>query len=424
MAPIPLRGGTLPLGQLRWWMGFAVLLAFLLNEAVGSVPLFLSLGGVCVAAVTRVERTLRGFAVAGLAPWLVPLLALCSITWSSEVAITLRLSLELILTVGMAMVIAEQLDPDEVILAICAATGLICLASLGINHPYYDGMTGRTSWAGIYQNKNSLCTCAAMFAMSSAAVAANARYHGVLRLSALGGIAFGLLMAVLARAVATIAACGVMLMCFGVLYLSHMLPRGRRSFYFEIVGMVLVVGGALGGLLVLSNAELFLGLVGKDPTLTGRTLLWAFASRLAQDHPVLGVGYQAFWVQGHTAAELLWKTNHISTRSGFHFHSLYYIMLTELGYVGVALALHYFLRTFLATLRWTRLTSSSASIFFFTYTIYMAISSLQGPGLFGYFNPDYALFVIGLAQASRLLRGSRYRRLVSPRQAGLDPVLS
>ena len=38
---------------------------------------------------------------------------------------------------------------------------------------------------------------------------------------------------------------------------------------------------------------------GKDPTLTGRTDLWATGMEFISEHPWQGVGFHAFWVKGY-----------------------------------------------------------------------------------------------------------------------------
>ncbi len=54
-----------------------------------------------------------------------------------------------------------------------------------------------------------------------------------------------------------------------------------------------------------------LGAFGKDATLTGRTYLWAEGLRAVGETPVVGVGYQAYWVQGFSEAERLWEEFYI-----------------------------------------------------------------------------------------------------------------
>ena len=46
---------------------------------------------------------------------------------------------------------------------------------------------------------------------------------------------------------------------------------------------------------VYSNATVLLPAVGKDPTLSERTIIWAGAWNTIAHHPLLGYGYGAFW---------------------------------------------------------------------------------------------------------------------------------
>jgi len=47
--------------------------------------------------------------------------------------------------------------------------------------------------------------------------------------------------------------------------------------------------------------------IGKDVSLTGRTLLWSHAASIIADHP-FGVGLQAFWVESNSQAVQFWET--------------------------------------------------------------------------------------------------------------------
>jgi exopolysaccharide production protein ExoQ len=75
----------------------------------------------------------------------------------------------------------------------------------------------------------------------------------------------------------------------------------------------------------------------KDPTLTGRTYLWYRAADLIHEKPLLGRGYQAFWVQGNIDAEGLWRYFGIEERGGFTFHNTAVELLVTLGWVGLVL---------------------------------------------------------------------------------------
>jgi exopolysaccharide production protein ExoQ len=76
--------------------------------------------------------------------------------------------------------------------------------------------------------------------------------------------------------------------------------------------------------------------LGKDATLTGRTVLWRIALAEIHKQPLLGVGYSAFWLHGNLLAEAIWRDFSIESRMGFHFHDTYLEFAVELGWLGVA----------------------------------------------------------------------------------------
>ena len=84
-------------------------------------------------------------------------------------------------------------------------------------------------------------------------------------------------------------------------------------------------------------SQWFLDATGKDVTLTGRTDLWAVAFQEIAERPLLGVGFQAFWVHGNPLAEQLWAQFGISGRGGFHFHNTLISNTVEIGLLGAAL---------------------------------------------------------------------------------------
>jgi len=111
------------------------------------------------------------------------------------------------------------------------------------------------------------------------------------------------------------------------------------------VGACALVGAVMAAL-NLGLLDFVLGIFGKDSTLTGRTYLWEQGWEAAQQFPILGYGYAAYWVQGFAEAERLWAEFYITTRTGFHFHNTYIETLVELGFVGVTLIAMVILRSF------------------------------------------------------------------------------
>jgi exopolysaccharide production protein ExoQ len=76
--------------------------------------------------------------------------------------------------------------------------------------------------------------------------------------------------------------------------------------------------------------------MGKDLTLTGRTVLWEQALLLIAQKPVEGLGYYAFWLGDSFEAQIILFNNGIGDGRAFHFHNTYLQMAVDTGIVGAA----------------------------------------------------------------------------------------
>jgi len=88
------------------------------------------------------------------------------------------------------------------------------------------------------------------------------------------------------------------------------------------------------------------GAVGKDPTLTDRTKIWAFLLGM-HTNPLFGAGYQSFWL-GHRL-EAFWQgagLGHINEA-----HNGYLEVYLELGLIGVSLLVGFLVSSFRAICR-------------------------------------------------------------------------
>ncbi len=115
---------------------------------------------------------------------------------------------------------------------------------------------------------------------------------------------------------------------------AHLSPNHRKLL---VAGLVVIgVVGVIGALQI-GAVDAVLGVFGKDSTLTGRTYLWQQGIEAVRQNPVLGVGYQGYWVPGFADAERLWDDFFITGRSGFHFHNTFIEVTVETGLIGLAL---------------------------------------------------------------------------------------
>ena len=125
---------------------------------------------------------------------------------------------------------------------------------------------------------------------------------------------------------------------------------------------------AFGGMMWLAPDTLF-ELLGKDPSLTGRTDIWEAVLRQSEKSPTLGFGFAAFW--GLQSAPAEW----VRDNTGWLVptaHNGWLDLLVQLGSVGVtAMAVVLSLATLAAILRFRVLGDGYWSI------LYLAVFLLQ-----------------------------------------------
>jgi len=80
-----------------------------------------------------------------------------------------------------------------------------------------------------------------------------------------------------------------------------------------------------------------------DSTLTGRTIIWDFASAEIARRPLLGWGYQSFWLVGRDAPSVVDAPGWVKTMP--NAHNGFYDTTLEMGYVGYYLLVIFIIAT-------------------------------------------------------------------------------
>src|SRR5699024_2088986 len=102
---------------------------------------------------------------------------------------------------------------------------------------------------------------------------------------------------------------GTFAVVLGAVSLFRLRPSDRRV----ALGLAIVAAAVLA--IMAWQLGAFAGVLdafGKDSTLTGRTFLWRGGIVEGSRHPLLGMGYLAFWTPGHPPAERLWEAFYIT----------------------------------------------------------------------------------------------------------------
>jgi len=199
-------------------------------------------------------------------------LAFASAIWSPAPLVTLRHCVGLIGTTLFAAYIASRYDAREILDLLFTALSLVGLLSLafvlllpayGIHHAdVHDGL-----WRGVFTGKNHLGRIMALYGVVCIACMRDKSHT---RAKYCAGI---LLAALLAFKAQSMTALGVVVTT-PLLILFLMVFR-LRPLYSVPLFLVTAVAALAAGMVAWANAGLILTGVGRDMTLTGRTVLWA-----------------------------------------------------------------------------------------------------------------------------------------------------
>lgn len=158
------------------------------------------------------------------------------------------------------------------------------------------------NWRGLWYEKNQMgvvMVAGVLAAAASLASADNQRVNGAMIVSALALLVCSLL--VLATQSKTSLLC--MIVGLGIIGAFWSMRRGGPAFTVICLWLGVIIA-ALIVYLVITEPELILRALGKDPSLTGRTDIWEALMRKVAEKPWTGFGYQAFW--GRTSVPAAW----------------------------------------------------------------------------------------------------------------------
>lgn len=261
--------------------------------------------------------------------------ACLSIFWSQAPGVTARAGVQYLSHVVCALIAMRVVDTRTLVRGGLAGTALVLCYSLVFGVYHLDPLDGTYSFVGAFASKNQLgfyASLAVLFAFAALFLGAE---RGAWKLVALVCVAVALYCLKASQsATSVLTTAAVAGLCLGLKALEWLAPAHRKMLFLvlAVFAVLVLLAGAYGG-----GYALVLGAFGKDATLTGRTYLWQQGIEMAAAAPFVGIGYQAFWVQGFAEAERLWAAFFIGTRSGFHFHNTFIAATVETGLIGCLL---------------------------------------------------------------------------------------
>jgi exopolysaccharide production protein ExoQ len=267
--------------------------------------------------------------------WLIGylLLAGASVIWSSvQTATVIRYVQQLFVVTVVVLPCLISRHREEILPSFlgCFATAILLnVVALGIRPPTPIGHPG------IYDHKNILGGVAGLALIFGLAGMVE---RGHLRRFVSLCTAVGALACLLASQskTALAVACAAPFIAFVTLRLSCMtrIPAGLIAAYGLIVSCLVIFILASAFSWTLDDV---LTLLFGDPTFTKRTDIWIFVSTMIQKRPVLGWGYQAFWLSGPDAPSLTEGAGWVAKMP--HAHNAYLDVILDIGYFGFAIAI-------------------------------------------------------------------------------------
>lgn len=165
-------------------------------------------------------------------------------------------------------------------------------------------------------------------------------------------------------------------LCVVFIALLKFTTRMRRK-DAAAVSIAIVGAGAVIGVFALANYDALMYTLGKDPTMTGRTVLWAGLVHIAMRHPLCGYGYTAFWqgiIRGPSrslALQMGWPGLAGSENGVLE-------MWLELGFVGVLLYAAVFLRAVKDAFYCIGKRASPATLWYISILFYVVATNIEG----------------------------------------------
>lgn len=293
------------------------------------LPAYVAIIGLLIYRIDRLWRAWPAMiAIAALVG-----LAFASRYWSLDFATTMRRVIALAISCGFALYLGavfrgahlpRLLMQTTLFMAAGSLVMVFAFPSIGVHQLENAGL-----WRGLWYEKNQMG--AVMVIGATAAAACLASPDGRRLLPGLTLVlSSGLVLATQSKT-------SLLCLLVGLVLVSGFwgMRRGGAAFAVVSVWSFVVLSG-LGIWLWDAHSEAVLEMLGKDPSLTGRTEIWDSLMRKVADRPWTGYGYGAFWGRIGESAPADW----VRKETGWivpSAHNGWIDLLVQLGWPGTLL---------------------------------------------------------------------------------------
>jgi len=257
--------------------------------------------------------------------------ACASILWSGMPAVTARHSVALIGTLMFGGYLALRFPSRELLRLILWAFGITIVGSIFVcflfpNYGIFvDELTGETAWRGVFSGKNELGRIIVFGIMTLATVSPKVQLFRFLPV-----VVVGLCVVLMTRAMTSLVYLPVALLLVFLIRRYQFHEGSRKKLVFFTAVLVILSGSFL-----YNRWDSFTESLGKDPNLTGRTILWVLSVPHIAERPILGYGLDSFWYDPTGPAKELRDAS--GWREAPNAHNAIINLWIDIGFVGVLL---------------------------------------------------------------------------------------
>jgi exopolysaccharide production protein ExoQ len=352
-----------------------------------------------LALFARGFRRLRTFRTGAVLALGMAGFLLSSAAWSVNLPETIRQGVIYLFMVIGVCGIAGTLEVDEfmkLLAIVCGLAAAACLLLMVVSPSNAYGGSG--DFRGIFSQKNILG--------EAMTVGALAGLHG-LRAGKRGRWRNGLILAIVMLVAVFSKSATSLLTIFAFCAVDRQIALLRKGGLMRLLAIVMAFIGIPILICVAIFPDSLLEMIGKDPTLTGRTVIWSYVIPDIYQKPLLGWGYAAFWSPGNPAAMEIADAIHWFAPEAHN--GLLEILLT-VGVVGAALFIFLLARTIGLALRCLRAENSTLAISTLLCCIGIILVGISEMVLLGGLQASTPVFFATGLYCERAIRLRRRRR--------------
>lgn len=276
-------------------------------------------------------------------------LAIASIVWSIDPAVTARRDIRLVTIIGVCVAFClagwharrfqNVMRPLLTAVLLGSVVFGLAVPNLAIHHELSAELVG--AWRGLANHKNTFgaLACTALIFWWHGWLASEVRWPSAL----LGGALAAMCLWLSRSSTASIAAVIAILLLLALIRSPHSVQAYLKYMVVGITALLVIYAVAI--LRLVPGLDLLLEpivqITGLDTTFTGRSEIWAILVERIHQDPLLGVGYGAYWVgpvPESPSYEFIWRLGSFYPGSA---HNGYLEVANDLGATGLAVLLGY-----------------------------------------------------------------------------------